>query len=421
MKRTFSFRKSDVPIVVVPGLFGSMSDVIVPGTGNWHFGLAGVVYKPFIKMLENMGYKQGIDLFVAYYDWRQPIETIANDYLTPIIQEAKRKTGQSKVNLLSHSMGGLVSRAYAQSNAYKNDVDQLIQMCTPNAGSPPNFSYWTGGMMPNQHNTSFNLVHLYMKVYLWLLEEMHSNNPIQAIHTDFPSLGDIVPARDYGDYLMVNSHTDTMQLKSYKRMKTHNKFLDYLNERSYTLRERGIEVTTIAGIGEPTVELLEVTPHTQGEKWVDGKVTGSVITNTGDGNATLKSVLSLKGDHYILYGSHNEVLLRSESILRAKLGKKKIVHGSQANSDNKDFILVCWKGKGRMKFVHTTESSHQLLEEHISDQYGYSLLLGKPQSDIQVIYESNYNEEMECVLSRNGVEDCTVQRPVQKGEKVKIL
>lgn len=421
MKRTLSFKKDKEPIVFVPGLFGSMSDVIIPGTGDWHFGVAGIVYKPFIKMLERMGYKEGEDLFVAYYDWRQPIETSASEYLVPVLEHVKNITGQQKVNLVSHSMGGLVCRAYLQSCAYKNDVHQLIQMCTPNAGSSPNFGFWTGGMMPSEENTKVNLVHLYMKVYLWMIEKLHPENPIEAIHTHFPSLGDIVPAREFGDYLFVKNNAGSMQLKPYKKMKTQNKFLDYLNERSYTLTERGIDVTVIAGVGEPTVHYLEVLPEGSSKKWVDGQVVNDVITYAGDGNAIMDSVFTLKGDHHLVHGSHNEVLYKSEAILKSKLEKKKIEGQLDASYPRlEDYMLICWKGKGHVSLEYDKHST-DLYEEQLYEGHGYTLLIGPSIKDVTAIYHSRENEELECRLYRNGVEDHRVERKIFAGEKAKIL
>lgn len=51
-------RKGKTPIVFVPGLFGSMNNIIIPGTGDWSFGLSAFVYEPFILMLESMGYER---------------------------------------------------------------------------------------------------------------------------------------------------------------------------------------------------------------------------------------------------------------------------------------------------------------------------------------------------------------------------
>ncbi len=49
------------------------------------------------------------------------------------VVKAKQRWGVDKVNLVTHSKGGLDSREYVERN---RDVEQLIQLGTPNAGSP---------------------------------------------------------------------------------------------------------------------------------------------------------------------------------------------------------------------------------------------------------------------------------------------
>ena len=66
------------------------------------------------------------------------------------IQEVKRREGVDKIDIVSHSMGGLVSRAYIERSdfqegdgallyydySYGDDVRKLIMLGTPNHGSP---------------------------------------------------------------------------------------------------------------------------------------------------------------------------------------------------------------------------------------------------------------------------------------------
>jgi len=66
------------------------------------------------------------------------------------IQEVKRREGVDKIDIVSHSMGGLVSRAYIERSdfregdgalliyayAYAKDVRKLIMLGTPNHGTP---------------------------------------------------------------------------------------------------------------------------------------------------------------------------------------------------------------------------------------------------------------------------------------------
>jgi hypothetical protein len=54
MEENMKNLKAKTPIVFVPGLFGSMSNIIIPGTGNWSFGVSAFVYEPFIMMLNSI-------------------------------------------------------------------------------------------------------------------------------------------------------------------------------------------------------------------------------------------------------------------------------------------------------------------------------------------------------------------------------
>ena len=52
------------------------------------------------------------------------------------IQNIKTYTGRNKVNVIAHSMGGLVTRWYIKDPDYMNDIDKLITLGTPNEGAP---------------------------------------------------------------------------------------------------------------------------------------------------------------------------------------------------------------------------------------------------------------------------------------------
>nr|WP_220127237.1 alpha/beta fold hydrolase [Halobacillus locisalis] len=293
-----------------------MSDKIIPGTGGWSFGLAGMVYEPFVLVLESMGYKRNKDLFINFYDWSDPIDHSAYHYLRRTIAYAKKTTGSEKVNLIAHSMGGLVSRAYVQSSDYVDDVDQMILLCTPNAGSAPNYSYWSGGELPVP-STSINFVHSYMKGYVDYLALRYPPSKILAIHQHFKGLENILPGCDYGNYVIMNHQGKSFV--NYGDMQTQNHFLDRLNANKEVIQQRKVDVTVIAGTNEETIKYLEVVPSPLSNHWADGKVVGAAYTNEGDGDACLESVFSLDGDHYTVEGTHIEVLYKCEDLLRKKL------------------------------------------------------------------------------------------------------
>jgi len=54
--------------------------------------------------------------------------------LQQTITRARRATGASRVHLIGHSMGGLVARAYVESDRYAGDVASVTMLGTPNGG-----------------------------------------------------------------------------------------------------------------------------------------------------------------------------------------------------------------------------------------------------------------------------------------------
>ena len=87
-----------------------------------------------IDELEKNGYVEGKDLFVSSYDWRKSNADSA-EKLKDKINEVLAETGADKVDLVAHSMGGLVAKKYIADNS-ADKIDQLIFIGTPHIGAP---------------------------------------------------------------------------------------------------------------------------------------------------------------------------------------------------------------------------------------------------------------------------------------------
>lgn len=176
-----------LPVLIVPGIAGTYSsNTLLNLDYGWltHRGVhpdelqvdpLGRVYHDLIQTFKNLGYEEGKDLFVVNYDWRLmpgPIDNqfdghisglnattlsdeqfnYAVDYLGYYLRlaaEAYRTTYGGElpaVNIIAHSTGGLVARAYIQSAAYGSvyngvndyhlpEVDQFIMVGVPNRGA----------------------------------------------------------------------------------------------------------------------------------------------------------------------------------------------------------------------------------------------------------------------------------------------
>ncbi|MBI1855342.1 MAG: hypothetical protein HYR93_05700, partial [Chloroflexi bacterium] len=122
------------PVVVVPGIFGSLP------FGNWK--LVPFVYDNLLNELRFAGYEDGISLFTFPYDWRQRNENSGDELGTAIngFLQASSTSGRPYVisdsaDIIAHSMGGLISRSYIQSST-QNNVRRLVTLGTPHSGAP---------------------------------------------------------------------------------------------------------------------------------------------------------------------------------------------------------------------------------------------------------------------------------------------
>jgi pimeloyl-ACP methyl ester carboxylesterase len=105
------------------------------------FGFSSVLnfYGGLIQSLQGAGYELGKTLFVFPYDWRIDNATNANKLNTFIETTVIPQSGQSQVDILAHSMGGLVTRAYAATFG-ESRLDKIIYMGTPQRGAPKAFA-----------------------------------------------------------------------------------------------------------------------------------------------------------------------------------------------------------------------------------------------------------------------------------------
>ena len=292
-----------LPLIFIPGLFGSMGTEIIPHTGGWHFGPSRYTGVRFIQELEKQGYTLNKNLFIMFYDWRQSATQISRWVLSPLIHKVLKLTGANKANVICHGTGGLIGRYYAQSDFYDYTIKHLILVGTPNAGFVTPFSYLSGGILPYPCIDEPDFISLNLNLFLQFIDIKY-----------FPALSEFLPSKSYGDYLVYTRNHITTTIP-YDFMKFQNPFLDGLNDTAYLLYDRSIEVTLMCGRGAQTTDLLEIFPACSLNKWADGKVMGCLPTLEGDSCTPLKSTLALQGQQYILNADYGELLLQAANLL----------------------------------------------------------------------------------------------------------
>lgn len=106
-------------------------------------------YSDLIRFLDGLGfYERENALLTCPYDWRkgnaQAAEKLAN-----LLDDAVQRRGATKINLIAHSMGGLVARYYLEKGDFDRrpgfaKVARLITLGTPHRGAPESVRYARG-------------------------------------------------------------------------------------------------------------------------------------------------------------------------------------------------------------------------------------------------------------------------------------
>jgi pimeloyl-ACP methyl ester carboxylesterase len=274
------------PVVFVPGLGGSFNLTVLldwrgPTLSGWDFPPFLDYGKTFLATFEQAGYTRDVDLFVAFYDWRKTVSDSATNYLIPWIDRACSRSGHAKVDLVAHSMGGLVSRSYIQSVGYRGDVEQLVTLGTPHRGAPEAYYPWGGGEL-RWDSTAATV----LNVYLWYLARIHpfqtGLDTLQTIRTQAPGIRDLLPIDAY----LIRQGPPPTPIPE-DQMHQRNLWGDVALTPSglSTLLARS-PLSTISGTGFTTVQALVVQPPPppvdNPPRWVDGEPVSEQTTSAGD-------------------------------------------------------------------------------------------------------------------------------------------
>ncbi len=88
------------------------------------------VYKGLTRFLRN---NLGLEVFDFYYDWRKSVDIAADLLHNQIGRWLKDKPSGSRVDIVAHSLGGLVARAYFQKHG-PDRVERLVTLGAPHKG-----------------------------------------------------------------------------------------------------------------------------------------------------------------------------------------------------------------------------------------------------------------------------------------------
>lgn len=234
------------PVIVIPGIMGSWkwtnsSDLVLDP-------IAGT-YDELLETFEENGYATGVNIFPFPYEWRASnVETAK--LLKTKIEAVKVAAKWPKVDIVAHSMGGLIAREYIGTLNGGSNIDQLITLGTPHDGSPKSYLTWEGGEFGRRFGDL-------------LLENIFQQEAEENGHDSFFDYVRNAPIASVRELLPVSSYLrdkDTSDMRTYPSLYPKNTFLENLKSTSNLSKITPILFSNIVGKldSEETVTKLRV-------------------------------------------------------------------------------------------------------------------------------------------------------------------
>ena len=314
------------PVIILPGILGSWrwtptSELVLdPILGS---------YDSLIETFEKNGYTKGKDLFTFPYEWRESnVDTalLLKEKVKAIEAEAK----WPRVDIVAHSMGGLVAREYIEVDGGADAVDQLVTLGTPDGGAPNSYLTWEGGEFGKK---------LEDKVLEWVFTQEAKENGYDTVfdyirNVPIPSVRELLPMYSY------LRDKDSGDLQVYPNLTPRNTFLEQLNSEGFLENLEPVYFTNIVGktsdnktiktirVEDPSIEIMN--DPEKAVLWGYGKPDGyddlsgdrGLELGKGDGMVPIESAMSIPADETVEVDSaHTDLPAKSaERVFRMLTG-----------------------------------------------------------------------------------------------------
>jgi len=341
------------------------------------------------------------NLFTFPYDWRygvsgvMPDGKINSDLLGEKINEILQQTGADKLDIVAHSMGGLIVKKYVMDNSADNKISKAVFVGVPNTGTPKAFK----GLLQGDN---FGIPWLY-------------DSEIKKISENMPSAYDLLPSQQYYDikgsfvetiYLpeltdenpSVQSIAKNLNYEETKSFLTDSHGLNSLalsNAESlhtqsfdnFDMRTAGVDLYAIDGCKAATLsKIAEITNESFGSS-VEYR---GIKFTPGDNTVPLESATNLpinqNNKYYALVAEHGKML--SQDGVRQEIVN--LVSGSELSTNSVYIESVITQDISNCQLNGKAISVFSPINIFVTDQDGNKLGLAEDGSIINEILNADF-------------------------------
>jgi len=265
------------PLLIIPGIMGSWREggelVLDPILGT---------YDELVETFDSTEeYEKGVNFFSFPYEWRNS-NVLTASYLESKITGIKESTGADKVDVIAHSMGGLVMREYLSAPGNEVNIGKLVFLATPHRGAPEAYLTWEGGEFSGGVGSW-----AIKKIFKQEARENGYKNIYNYVRgNSIYSIQELLPIYDYLIY--------KDNLRAYPVEYPRNEFLENLNQEDVldSLADSGVTIRNYLGSGEKMIDYINVKPaNNKKDEWEYGKPYkfNPFIKGEGDGTVPERS------------------------------------------------------------------------------------------------------------------------------------
>ena len=316
-------------IIIIPGFGASWnSEAIVynRNVDNNQWVMTPFVrnYDGLIKAMEDNSLEINKDFYVWNYDWRKPLVEIVDNLNIFINQKI---SSNEKVVLVGHSLGGLVSRIWAENNKDDSRLEKVITLGSPHLGSVDAYEAWNGGQISDLSDFSSIALKVLLK-----LQGLTTRTDMEAVRTYTPSVKDLLPTFSFlkKDGLFLSND----------QLETKNDYL--INQNNLNLGDQ-LNLELFVGKGYETTDSIKLKKNTIFDRilglWPDGKIDKFLYTNNGDGTVLVKSANYDKNNFIEVDSKHGEIVGKTINQVMLGIGLSEVNITSDFD-DYKDSLVV---------------------------------------------------------------------------------
>jgi pimeloyl-ACP methyl ester carboxylesterase len=329
------------PVIVIPGILGSWQK-----NGQWVLDPILHTYDNLVNTFLANGYVADKTIFTFGYDWEKSNIDTAH-LISQKIESVKQTCKCSHVDLVAHSMGGLVAAQYIESADYKDDVDQAFFIATPFEGAPAIYRAWEGGVIELGSSTSpSTLIAIQNKILNRIYDREAKDAGYENIFEyiqgkPVSSVQELLPIYDY-----LFSATNLSEL-IYPNDYPRNSFLEGLVKNfSRKVRDR-VQTNVILADDhmDDTQSGFAIAPSSRLPLWPDGEPS-EILTDAGDGTVPRSSIENLIGVAEKEFNAdHNGIASSSGPYIFREMNGRNVssISGKTYSYANVDFSILTSK------------------------------------------------------------------------------